>query len=62
MISLLSREGLKYGIYFMLTALNTGAVRYKNLQNFKQLYVLQLNDPSDYSGVLGNVGACTLPN
>ncbi|MEK8210802.1 type VII secretion protein EssC [Paenibacillus sp. FSL L8-0463] len=55
-ISLLSREGLKYGIYFMLTALNTGAVRYKTLQNFKQLYVLQLNDPSDYSGVLGNVG------
>lgn len=55
MISLLTREGLKYGIYFILTALNTGAVRYKTLQNFKQLYVLQLNDLSDYSGVLGNV-------
>lgn len=55
MISLLSREGLKYGIYIILTALNTGAVRYKTLQNFKQLYVLQLNDTSDYSGVLGNV-------
>ncbi|WP_307589601.1 type VII secretion protein EssC [Paenibacillus wynnii] len=54
-ISLLSREGVKYGIYFVLTALNTGAVRYKTLQNFKQLFVLQLNDSSDYSGVLGNV-------
>ncbi|MCP1308154.1 type VII secretion protein EssC [Paenibacillus tyrfis] len=51
----LAREGLKYGIYFILTALNTGAVRYRVLQNFKQLYVLQLNDAADYSSVLGHV-------
>ncbi|WP_042462813.1 type VII secretion protein EssC [Neobacillus dielmonensis] len=54
-ISYLTREGTKYGIYFVVTALNTGAIRYKLLQNFKQLYVLQLNDTSEYSGVLGNV-------
>lgn len=54
-ISFLTREGLKYGIYFIVTAMNTGAVRYRLLQNFKQQYVLQLNDKSDYSGVLGNV-------
>lgn len=54
-ISYLTREGTKYGVYFILTALNTNAVRYRILQNFKQLYVLQLNDSSDYSGVLGNV-------
>ncbi|PZD94583.1 type VII secretion protein EssC [Paenibacillus sambharensis] len=54
-IALLTREGLKYGIFFVVTALNTGAVRYRILQNFKQLFVLQLNDQSDYSGVLGNV-------
>jgi S-DNA-T family DNA segregation ATPase FtsK/SpoIIIE len=54
-ISYLTREGLKYGIYFIMTALNTGAVRYKLLQNFKQLYVLQLNDPTEYTGVLGSV-------
>lgn len=54
-IAFLTREGIKYGIYFIVTALNTGAIRYRILQNFKQLYVLQLNDPSDYSGVLGNV-------
>ncbi|WP_138755922.1 type VII secretion protein EssC [Paenibacillus sinopodophylli] len=53
-ISYLTREGIKYGIYFIFTALNTNAVRYRILQNFKQLYVLQLNDASDYSGVLGN--------
>jgi DNA segregation ATPase FtsK/SpoIIIE, S-DNA-T family len=54
-ISYLTREGLKYGIYFILTAANTGAVRYRLLQNFKQLFVLQLNDPTDYTSVLGNV-------
>ncbi|WP_229263772.1 type VII secretion protein EssC [Cohnella cholangitidis] len=54
-ISYLTREGLKYGLYFILTASNTNAVRYRILQNFKQLYVLQLNDPTDYSSVLGNV-------
>ncbi|MBI0578054.1 type VII secretion protein EssC [Neobacillus cucumis] len=54
-ISYLTREGLKYGVYFVVTALNTGALRYRLLQNFKQLYVLQLNDTSEYSGVLGHV-------
>ncbi|WP_223592676.1 type VII secretion protein EssC [Neobacillus bataviensis] len=54
-LSYLTREGTKYGLYFVVTALNTGAIRYKLLQNFKQMYVLQLNDPSEYSGVLGSV-------
>ncbi|MBO0961677.1 type VII secretion protein EssC [Neobacillus sp. MM2021_6] len=54
-ISFLTREGLKYGIYFVVTAANTGAIRYRLLQNFKQLFVLQLNDTTEYSGVLGSV-------
>ncbi|MGA9228257.1 MAG: type VII secretion protein EssC, partial [Mesobacillus sp.] len=54
-VSFLTREGLKYGIYFIVTAINTGSIRYRLLQNFKQMYVLQLNDQSEYSGVLGNV-------
>jgi DNA segregation ATPase FtsK/SpoIIIE, S-DNA-T family len=54
-ISYLTREGTKYGVYFIVTALNTGAIRYRLLQNFKQMYVLQLNDTTEYSGVLGNV-------
>lgn len=52
-VSYLSREGTKYGLYFVLTALGTGAVRFRLLQNFKQLLVLQLNDESDYSTVVG---------
>lgn len=54
-LTFLTREGTKYGIYFILTGSTTGAVRYRLLQNFKQLYVLQLNDQTDYSAVLGNV-------
>lgn len=52
-VSYLTREGSKYGIYFVLTALGTGAVRFRLLQNFKQLFVLQLNDESDYATVVG---------
>lgn len=52
-VSYLSREGTKYGIYFVLTALGTGTVRFRLLQNFKQLFVLQLNDESDYATVVG---------
>lgn len=52
-ISYLTREGTKYSIYFILTALGTGAVRFRMLQNFKQLLVLQLNDEADYSTIVG---------
>lgn len=52
-ISYLSREGTKYGIYFVLTSLGTNGVRFRLLQNFKQLITLQLNDESDYATVVG---------
>ncbi|MBQ8000268.1 MAG: type VII secretion protein EssC [Ruminococcus sp.] len=52
-VSYLSREGTKYGVYFVLTALGTSTVRFRLLQNFKQLLVLQLNDETDYSSVVG---------
>jgi S-DNA-T family DNA segregation ATPase FtsK/SpoIIIE len=55
-ISYLAMEGTKYGIYLVLTATSTSAVRYRIAQNFKQLLVLQLNDDTEYSGVLGNTG------
>jgi len=55
-INVLTREGTKYGIYFVITAATTTAVRYRMLQNFKQLVVLQLNDTSEYSGILGGTG------
>ncbi len=52
-VSYLTREGKKYGIYFVLTAVSTGAIRFRMLQNFKQLLTMQLNDESDYATVVG---------
>ncbi|MCM1191148.1 MAG: type VII secretion protein EssC [Butyrivibrio sp.] len=60
MISL-TRECPKYGIYFILTATNTAAVRYRMLQNFRQMYVMQMNDKSDYASILGNTGGVVPP-
>lgn len=51
--TLLTRDGVKYGIYFAVTAANTNAVRYKTQQNFKMMLTMQLNDATDYSLVVG---------
>ncbi|MEI7024792.1 type VII secretion protein EssC [Paenibacillus sp. y28] len=53
-VAFLAREGVKYGLYFILTAVTTSAIRYRILQHFKQLYVLQLHDSADYASVLGS--------
>lgn len=52
-VSFITREGSKYGVYFVLTATNTGSVRYRLVQNFKNLYVLHMNDRTDYAAILG---------
>lgn len=57
----LTRECPKYGIYFILTAANTMAVRYRMLQNFRRMYVLQMNDKADYASILGNTGGVIPP-
>ncbi len=51
--ALLTRDGVKYGIYFAVTASTTNAVRYVIAQNFKMMMSMQLNDASDYSIVVG---------
>lgn len=51
--TILSRDGSKYGIYFVVTAGSTNAVRYKTQQNFKMMFTMQLNDPTDYSIIVG---------
>lgn len=52
----LARDGMKYGIYFMITANSASAIRYRVSQNFNQHYVLKLNDVVDYTAILGSVG------
>lgn len=51
--SVLTRDGVKYGIYFVVTASSVNAVRYKTVQNFKQVMTMQLNDATDYSVAIG---------
>ncbi len=55
-IAFFSREGAKRGIYFVVTAQSANAIRHKTLQNFGQTLVLRMNDPLDYSSILGNTG------
>ena len=54
----LSREGTKYGIHLMLTADTAGGVKYQLSNNFAQLLVMQLNDASEYSAILGSIDGC----
>ena len=53
-LTVLIREGQKYGIYFVMTAAGSSSVRYRVSQNFMTTLVLQLNDKSDYISILGN--------
>ncbi len=50
---LLSRDGVKYGIYFAITVGSTNAVNYRMQQNFKMMLTMQLNDPTDYPVIVG---------
>ena len=49
----LTRDGSKYGVYFIITASAANAVKYRLKQNFPQELVLQMNDDTDYAGILG---------
>jgi S-DNA-T family DNA segregation ATPase FtsK/SpoIIIE len=49
----LSREGPKYGIYFILACTGVTNVKFALLQNFKSVYCLQLNNRDDYSAAIG---------
>lgn len=58
-VAMVSREGTKYGIYFVVTATNASSMRFRIVQNFKRLLVLQMNDKTDYSAILGPTeGVC----
>jgi S-DNA-T family DNA segregation ATPase FtsK/SpoIIIE len=52
-INYLTREGPKYGIYFILACTGVNNVKLGLLQNFKSIYCLQLNNPDDYSSAVG---------
>ena len=51
----LSRDGYKYGIYFVISSSTPNGIRFKLKQNFNTIYVLNQNNNDDYSTILGNV-------
>lgn len=53
LIGMLTREGIKYGISFVVTGSTTNAVKFRIAQNFKTQLSLQLNDDS-YSIIFGS--------
>lgn len=57
--SRLSQMGMRYGIYFVVTAAATNALSYITTQNFKMVLTMELNDKSDYPVVMGKTeGLC----
>lgn len=57
---LLTREGQKYGILFVMTVSATNNIRMKVSQNFNEKLMLQMNDEFDYRQILGRTEL--LPN
>lgn len=49
----LVRDASSFGIYFLVTAANSRAVRSKLLQSFRQTYCLQMTDELEYINLLG---------
>lgn len=52
---IITRDSIKYGIYFLLTVNTPNGVRYRLKQNFGQVFALGQNNEDDYSSILGNV-------
>ena len=55
-INVLTREGIRYGITFVLTVNSTSGIRYKLSQNFVNILALQLANSTDYLSILGKTG------
>ena len=52
----ITREGIKCGIVFIVTASSYNSIRYRLNQNFKQKIALQLNNDDDYFNIFDDVG------
>lgn len=52
----LTRDGVKYGIVFVITVSGYNDIRYRMAQNFKQKIALQMNNEDDYINIWDGVG------
>lgn len=55
LLNLITRDCIKYGIYFVLTVNTPNGVRFKLKQNFGQTFALGQNNDEDFSTIFGNV-------
>lgn len=51
----LTRDCVKYGIYFIITITTPNGMRFKLKQNFNQVFALGQNSDEDYVTILGNI-------
>lgn len=51
----LSRDCIRYGVYFVINVNTPNGMRFKLRQNFAQTFVLQQNSEDDYVTILGSV-------
>ncbi len=58
-ISKIAREGKKYGIFIVVTALSSNSIRYSLVPLFSNIYVLQQNNDDQYTNILGKTGGLT---
>ena len=56
LLLMLTREGLKCGIVFVITSSSFNDLRYRLSQNFKKRIALQLNKEDDYYNIFEKVG------
>lgn len=61
-ISKIAREGNKYGVYVVVSALDANSVRYRLVPLFSNFYVLRQNNVDQYSDILGKTGGITPSN
>ena len=52
----ITRDCIKYGIYFLLACSTPSGIKFKLKQNFNQIYSLQQNSIDDYISIFGNTG------
>ena len=52
----LTRDCTKYGIYFVIAEPTVNGIRHRMAQNLSQIFVLSLNDKTEYISILGSTG------
>ena len=51
----LTRDGQRYGVFFVITANGDSSVRRRITQNFNSIFAMRLNDKDDYNMLFGRI-------